>query len=192
MNQHTLIGSDFHIGHNNHALLQGRGFNTIQEHDESFYNFCKKKKDKDLIFLGDLCLSGKDKVWKLIQLLSESFRTVTIVYGNHDRTIKKFARQLATHEFNCSIWKNVTFTQELTLEVDGIRVSLSHFPKQVWDKQRYGGIHIHGHCHAAIETSLPESSVHRALDAGYESIKAWAISWPNIIEIMNSKQILNT
>ena len=192
MNDETLVGTDFHIGHNNAAMLAERGMVGVKEHDESWFKFIRGKKDKELIFLGDLALCGKKRVNELLEILSVSFKSVIFIYGNHDRYVKKFARANATHNFCYSSWKNIDFMQELKLDIDKVRYTFKHFPEQVWDKQRYGGVLVHGHCHGALKTSAIDSPIQKAVDASIENTGRWALPLGEIKMIMENKKALNT
>lgn len=73
--------SDLHLGHDRDFIWKARGFNSIQEMNETILNNIKARvaADDDLYLLGDLALGGNEREW-----LEQIPGQVHVILGNHD------------------------------------------------------------------------------------------------------------
>ena len=78
-----FITSDLHFGHNKEFLWGPRGFNSIQEHDETIIKNWNSivEPDDDVYILGDLMLNDNTHG---IECLRQLKGRLHIVWGNHD------------------------------------------------------------------------------------------------------------
>ena len=79
--------SDLHFGHDKDFIYKSRGFNSIEDHDntiiENWNNIVTE--DDDVYVLGDLMLGDKEYGLNCLKRLKGK---IHIVVGNHDTTNK--------------------------------------------------------------------------------------------------------
>ena len=79
--------SDLHFGHDKDFIYKSRGFNSIEDHDntiiENWNNIVTE--DDDIYVLGDLMLGDKEYGLNCLKRLRGK---IHIVVGNHDTTNK--------------------------------------------------------------------------------------------------------
>lgn len=131
--------SDLHFGHKNILFFENRPFETVKEMDEEYikrWNF-KVKKGDEIYILGDLSFyHGKETAEILKRLNGMKF----LIKGNHDHLF------LDDKNFDQSLFVWIRDTCMIT---DGEhRISLFHYPIQVWNEQHHGALHFYGHVHS--------------------------------------------
>lgn len=142
MQQGEFITSDTHFFHKNILKYTERHkhFSTI---DDMVWEFVKRwnekiHKDAVVYHLGDFAFAKTEKIHYLLSHLNGKIR---LLYGNHDKPMKKsglpdrFDWVKEYHESKCP---------------DGTLVVMCHYPLLSWNKKHYGSIHLHGHCHTKI------------------------------------------
>jgi calcineurin-like phosphoesterase family protein len=111
--------------------------------------------DDILIHLGDWSFGGFEMI--------EEFRnrifckTIHLVLGNHDHHIERNRGDIQ------KLFTSVSHYN--TLDLDGHKFRLMHYPIDSWDGLNKGYFHLHGHCH------LPEHmrfGVGRRMDVGMD------------------------
>lgn len=143
----TFFTSDLHFGHANVIQYSQRPFATADEMDAALVrNWNDVVSPRDTVYiLGDLALKRSAQLIELLQALRGRKH---LIFGNHDKALRKDTKALALFES----------TQDLrTVKVqdpdakDGVqRIVLCHFPMLVWDRSHYGAWHLHGHCHGTL------------------------------------------
>lgn len=155
--------SDTHL---NHAKIleycPNRQFETVQEHDEYLIKTWNSKiGQNDTVFhLGDFSFGT---VEYSVNILSRLNGKKVLIAGNHD------ARHLNKVMF-CDGWRvihNSYFELRTTYEGENVYIIMCHYPLETWNKQRYGTIHLHGHCHSPPDKIKP-SYIPNRFDVGVD------------------------
>lgn len=112
--------SDLHFQHNKEFLYKSRGFNSINEHDQTIINNWNNivNDNDDVYILGDLMLGNIEFA---IKELSQLKGKIHIIIGNHDTNnyINKYKLLL----------KNVVdINYVVILKYNGFKFYLSHYP----------------------------------------------------------------
>ena len=153
----TWITSDLHFSHAN--ILK---FNpdTRQYRDAEHMNtemiraWNESVRPEDLVYiLGDVAFCNAQKAVGIMRSLNG--RKI-LVAGNHDSKLVKDS------EFRDCF---VEIHQYLTVNFNGSRVSMFHYPIHEWDQCHRGAIHFHGHVHGS-PTGLER---YRVRDAGMDA-----------------------
>ena len=81
------VTSDFHFGHNKEFIWKARGFNSIEEMNETLVSHFNARVDAndDVYILGDLVLGETANIEYIKRLNSK----LHIVVGNHDTTTRQ-------------------------------------------------------------------------------------------------------
>ena len=131
--------SDLHFGHDKAFLYAPRGFQTIEEHDETIiqkWNSIVQPTD-EVYILGDLMLNDNEHGVNCGRRLNGR---KLVILGNHDtdarvELYKEFAEVLGY----------------ATIIKDGkFRAYLSHYPTMMGNfEENFGPVCLHGHTHSA-------------------------------------------
>lgn len=139
----TWLTSDLHFHHKRITELTNRGkFTTAENHTEWLINLWNKQVSKhdNVYHLGDFCFSSKYEDWASI--LRRLNGQKILVKGNHDDT--KILNSLVTSGL-IHAWYDYKETK-----FEETKVVLCHYPMRSWNKQGYGSIMLHGHCHGSL------------------------------------------
>jgi calcineurin-like phosphoesterase family protein len=199
---HTHFGSDLD-GVENPPIWKIRGFSSCEEMDRTYIdNINENVMENDILFhLGDMAL--RIDVEKMDSILdSIKCKNIYYLWGNHESAMKKIYNKeisdLGTtfSEVYPLKYKNVSFIGEtLNLTIKwGFKKSektvivCSHFPKKIWDYMKNFSWHLHGHCHAGLESSNPENlNEGKILDIGVDNFFG-VVEFYNIKKIMDQKK----
>jgi len=143
----TFFTSDLHFGHANVIQYSQRPFANVDEMDAALVrNWNDIVSPRDTVYIvGDLALKRSAQLIELLQALRGRKH---LVFGNHDKALRKEAKALACFE-SAQDLKTVKI-QDADAK-DGVqRIVLCHFPMLVWDRAHYGAWHLHGHCHGTL------------------------------------------
>lgn len=95
--------------------------------------------------LGDVSFWDAEKTHKL---LSRLVGNKVLIYGNHDKMIKK------SHDLKRLFGWIADYTElsidDPTSKGGNRKVVLSHFPMITWNKAHHGSLMLHGHCHGNL------------------------------------------
>ena len=136
--------SDLHLGHKAAISMCERPFETVEEKNEILiYNFnsCVKKNDTVYI-LGDI--AHRTPVIDVNQMIGRLNGKKVLCKGNHDKNYEE------------SLFHGIYDFLEIT--VNGVNVSLMHYPMMAWPKSRHGSLHLHGHIHSKGEYNLQQKA----------------------------------
>lgn len=133
----VFFTSDTHFGHASMIRLAGRPYASVEE------------MDRDLIARWNAVVGPKDVVWHLgdftmsnaraaCEYLSALNGDINLVWGNHDRESIRCLQQ----------WESSSYAAEI--KVDGVHITLCHYPMIEWNKSHYGTLMLHGHCHGNL------------------------------------------
>lgn len=129
--------SDTHFNHKNIILYENRPFGSISEMNEKLIqNWNEVVKPEDtIIHLGDIGLGNESSLRELIPNLNGH---KILIKGNHDGKSNKFYLDCGFEEVN----------RTKMMEINGIKIFLSHQPEsRPGDGQTYD-IHLYGHVHS--------------------------------------------
>ena len=184
-------------------LWKSRGFDSGDEHDEWFYSEWLNHVDSDttVLSLGDHTFS--DPKGDAFRRFSNLPGRILGLAGNHPSGLKTLYREvlrsrgLADHEmlYPVTIGNFTLMGESIHAYIDGISVFMSHHPVYVWPELSGGGLHLHGHCHARLPESNPETvTAGKVLDVGLDNaIKVTGtpfFDWPTIQRIMATKPVV--
>lgn len=133
--------SDLHLCHNNESVYKQRGFESIDDMNETIImNYCKTINDNDTVyFLGDLISHDNELALQMLSLLPGKKR---LILGNHDtpRRIKLYHQ---SNIFEDIKYADIIFNKEYAFY-------LSHFPTKctVFQSGRYF-VSLCGHEHSS-------------------------------------------
>ena len=127
--------ADTHFRHRNIMMLDGRPFDSIEEHDaELIRRWNEKVKPGDTVYhLGDFCFSGVARSQHFKNQLNGD---IILIKGNHDGGMTRMRK----------VFPNVYKT--LQIEIGGRKLWLSHRPrKDSHIPTEEEGWLLHGHTH---------------------------------------------
>lgn len=138
--------SDLHFGHRNILNFENRPFRTVEEMDEEYIRRWnnKVKKGDEVYILGDLSFYKGKKTAEIVKRLNGM---KFLIKGNHDCLF------LDDKEFDQTLF---VWVRDTCMVTDGEhRISLFHYPIQVWNEQHHGSLHFYGHVHSNQGTMHP-------------------------------------
>lgn len=151
--------SDLHLGHNKDFLYKVRGFNSIEEHDETIVkNINSIVSDEDeLYILGDLILNNQEKGLKLLKQINGQ---KTVILGNHD----------TSHKIELYKSLGIRCVYAEFVKYHKYRFILSHYPMKLfinWDRPVKDNLWcLCGHMHTSDKfIDMDTGSYHVELDA---------------------------
>lgn len=134
--------SDTHFSHANIIKYENRPFKNVNEMDEYLIEKWNNKvnKNDEVYHLGDFAFASESEIHNLLNKLNGK---IHLIYGNHDKEIKKH-KDLQ----NKFIWCKDYYKLKINNQV----IILFHYPIQAWDMKHYGSLHFYGHVHSNITT----------------------------------------
>jgi len=132
--------SDLHLNHNAAIRMCERPFESIDEMNRTLIENinARVKKHDTLYILGDIAHKGT--VEQANELIAKINGKKILIRGNHDRV------------YDATLFEGIY--DFLEIHVDGINISLMHYPMVEWPKSRHGSYHLHGHQHNKPEYNL--------------------------------------
>ena len=130
--------SDTHFGHIKDFLWNPRGFNSIQEHDETIiHNWNEIIRPEDEVYhLGDVMLNDNEHGLECIKKLNGK---IHLIIGNHDKEVLKKCR---SYFISVDYYKKIYDNNKAII--------LCHYPMAEWDGMFRQTYHIYGHIHNAL------------------------------------------
>lgn len=138
--------SDLHFGHDREFIYVPRGFQSVEEMNETILsNWNNKIKPEDEVYvLGDIALGNPDNI---INYFTKLNGKITIIRGNHDTDTR------------INIYKNKIICPSVTdvydakyLKAGGYHIYLTHYPclcgNLHHDSLKKTTINFHGHTHS--------------------------------------------
>lgn len=178
--------SDLHFGHDKDFILGPRGFETVEEMNQTIVeNWNNLITDEDEIFvLGDLMMKDQDAGIELIKQLKGK---IHVIRGNHDTDTK-----VQKYTYLCD--NIVSIDYALVIGYGKVKLYLSHYPTltanydddKPWNKHV---INLFGHTHQ--ETPFYDNNPYM-YNVGLEAHNMTPISIEQILEdIKQKKEELN-
>lgn len=201
--QKVLITADPHLGHNPKwpmPLWKSRGFQNVQEHDDTLINnFNENARPQDiLIVVGDFCLNTTvDQFNGYLDRIQ--CQNIWHIWGNHNNPHEKAIYRKAmginfVGPFQVESYpyqhKNMLYLGDrLKLILNGQFCVLDHFPIHVWEEMQHGAWMLCGHSHCGCEYSQAETLTGKILDVGWDGHqKVW--TFEEIKAVMDKKQFV--
>ena len=155
--------SDLHLGHRAAINMCGRPFESVEEMNDILirnYNTCVKPQDTVYI-LGDI--THRIPLLEANQLIRQLNGKKILCKGNHDKN------------YDPALFEGIYDFREIA--VNGVNISLMHYPLMSWPKSRHGSIHLHGHMHNNEEYNLQQKmNKIRRYDVGVDANHFYPIS----------------
>ena len=172
------ITSDLHFCHDREFIYASRGFNSIEEHDESIVSIWNEIiTDEDEVYLlGDLILMDTDRGMGYVKQLKGK---IHVIIGNHDSQ-DKIDRYLQLDNI-------VEVVAAAYLSVGKVRFYLSHYPtllvQDKFESFKPPIINLFGHTHQNENTFIYEGKVNPFMyHVGMDSHNCMPILIEDIIE----------
>lgn len=158
--------SDWHLQQDRPFIVQDRGFNSIEEHDDFIISeFNRLVTKDDIVFnMGDFIFGTPDECKSAIDKIK--IGTQYYMIGNHDSALKLYFRYFTkNNKHNMGNLKEMVVTDN-----DGERypITLTHYAMMSWNKSHYGAWNICGHSHGSLPESLPDHGVGKRCDVGVD------------------------
>lgn len=161
--------SDLHLGHRAAISMCERPFETVEEMNEVLIcNFNSYVKKNDTVYiLGDI--AHRTPVVDVNKMISRLNGKKILCKGNHD---KKYDEDLFNGIYDF-----------LEIAVNGVNVSLMHYPMMSWPKSRHGALHLHGNIHSKGDYNLLQKAEGiLRYDVGIDANKYYPVSIEQIKE----------
>lgn len=171
--------ADLHFGHKKVLKMDGRPFDTIEEHDEYLINSwnARVRPEDEVYILGDFCLYAKKSPADYLKRLSGKKH---LIVGNHDHLLLKDPEAMAQFE---------TVEHLCCIQDGDKRVVLCHYPLAEWHQYYRGSWHIYGHIHNNRKRAFDFlSREERALNAGVMINQYQPVTLPELIANKRSFQ----
>jgi len=186
--QNIYFTSDAHFFHSNIIKYDNRPFKDVYEMNDTIVeNWNDKVKKDDVVFyLGDLSFEAGGR--KTSELVHDLNGTIHYIMGNHDhfRDIRALDRFESINDY----------VELSVLDEDANRgrqqIMMSHYAMLNWDKSHHSSIHLHGHEHHHLVKNPNYSWYykHKVLDVGCNGWNYTPLSYQEIKEIMNKKEVM--
>lgn len=200
------LTSDTHFRHS--KLLYDRGFNTIEEHDETIINNWNNlvRSQDTVIHMGDFVLGAGDKSRQVCdELLDRLNGKIIMLFGNHLAGLNTIYKESVKNQFNLD--SNIfevyptTYKDKITFVGNSILahiktperckqnhfVFMSHFAHRIWIDGNKEITHCNGHSHGSDIESNAEWQTTKRLDVGVDNFNFSPISFDRFLEIMDTK-----
>lgn len=182
------VTSDTHFGHNKEFIYKKRGYENVQDMNESMIDTINTTVGKNgiLLHLGDFCLNTTREEYNNI-VRRFNIKSLWLMLGNHNSPIQSSNCEQMTKisEFN-----GKTHIRHLhyyyTFSCKKQSVVCFHFPLVTWDGESNGSFCLTGHSHGNYNMSLPENKEKKILDVGY-CVHGKPLSMKEIENIMSTK-----
>jgi calcineurin-like phosphoesterase family protein len=154
-----FITSDIHFGHKNIMsfcpVTRARFNGDVDYMNEQIIREWNQKvtPHDHTYILGDVSFTNVEKTVGFMNRLNG---TKTLIKGNHD------AKLVKTKEFRDCF---VDVMDYHSINVNGVKIVMFHYPISEWDQMHRGAVHFHGHVHGG-PTGLEGS---RAFDVGMDA-----------------------
>jgi calcineurin-like phosphoesterase family protein len=180
-----FVTSDLHFNHNREFVWKVRGFNAIDEMNETIVKNWNATvgKDDHVYVLGDLCLGGGDlSVLAANKMLIESLNgKLHIIRGNHDTESR-----VRMYETCANVVDDVKWADMLCYK--GYHFYLSHFPTLTGNLEKETlkqcTCNLFGHTHQTTNFYLDMPYLYHV---GVDSHNCYPVSLDNIIQEMKAK-----
>ena len=180
-----FVTSDLHFNHDREFVWKIRGFNSIQEMNETIVKNWNSvvSPDDDVYVLGDLCLGGgTSSVLLANKKLIESLNgKLHIIRGNHDTNPRVIIYSQCANVVAEVKWADM-------LNYKGYHFYLSHFPTLTGNLEKESlkqcTCNLFGHTHQTTNFHLDMPFMYHV---GVDSHNCYPVNLDDIIEEMKAK-----
>lgn len=181
----VFLTSDLHFNHDREFVWKVRGFNSVQEMNETIVKNWNSVvgPDDDVYVLGDLCLGGGTPFTLLAnKWLIESLNgKLHIIRGNHDTNPRVIMYSQCANVVDEVKWADM-------LNYKGYHFYLSHFPTLTGNLEKESlkkcTCNLFGHTHQTTNFHLDMPYLYHV---GVDSHNCYPVSLDDIIQEMNDK-----
>ena len=132
-------------------------------------------KDNLVYHLGDFTF-GKDN-YMFDMVFDKLNGKIVLIEGNHDQLTRK-----NKHKFYAY------YDQYHEIKINGVDITLCHYPLLTWNKKHHNAIMLHGHCHYNLPVTRKEGKeLGKILDVGVDGNNFMPYSFNDIMTIMDKK-----
>jgi len=157
-----FFSSDHHFNHANILEYCNRDFGSTQEMNDSLvrsWNSTVSSHDT-VYYMGDFCFCNYAKATEYISLLNGNILYI-LDKTHHDKT---WASRVSYGYSGNGI---KFLPSMITEKINGIFITMCHFPMHSWNKEHYGAWMLHGHTHS----SYRDGGSRKILDIGVDSAR---------------------
>ena len=159
---------------------QTRDFITLNDMNESILSGINNNVNPDdiLFCLGDWSFGGSDKIIEFREKVN--CQNIHLILGNHDHHIEsgyirnKSGQGVSSKDLFSSI------DHYLEIDINGVKMVLSHYPIASWNGVHKGWIHLFGHCHLLPQHKIRQG---KSMDVGFDGSSDFRPY--NLIEILD-------
>lgn len=167
--------SDLHLGHEAVIRMQNRPYANADEMNRVLIeNYNSVVHENDTVYLlGDICFRiGVDKANELIASLKGK---KYLIRGNHDK------------KYDENLFEEVR--DFMMISVNGLHISLMHYPMLAWPRSHYGSIMLHGHIHSDESYNLNNREVSiKRYDVGIDANGYRPVSIKQIEDFLHCRE----
>ncbi|MDE5592940.1 MAG: metallophosphoesterase family protein [Clostridiales bacterium] len=169
--------SDLHLGHKNCIDFCARPFASVDEMDEALISgWNNRVKNDDTVYIvGDLVWESSDPLKYVTRLNGKKI----LIIGNHDvKWLKRYGIATVSDDGRVELRDYseyfINIAQYVETSVDGVTITLCHYPMLEWKASRKIGSKklgylIHGHIHNSRDKKyMPLWLLPHALNAGVD------------------------
>ena len=174
--------SDTHFGHRLMIEKNLRPFTSIKEMDEYLIKKWNEVVTRNtfIYHLGDFSFASMDRT---IEILKQLNGIKFLILGNHDdmmldKKIAGFFRWIKTYE-------EIKIFDDIETEPLKHKITLCHYPFEVWNRSHYGQWSLHGHSHGSLKSNQLNNK--KRLDIGVDCNNYAPFTYAQIKELMKSK-----
>ena len=158
----VLVTSDHHFGHGRIAKLCGRPFLNVGHMDRVMVDLWNEAVEDDdhLWHLGDFCLKNAQGAREYFEQLNGHIHVLANPW-HHDhkwlggrRITPTYTGSYAQMPEMVSKSGHIVILEAPLMVIEyrwrerNVPITLCHYPLESWDRQRHGGLHLHGHTHS--------------------------------------------
>lgn len=190
-----------------------RKFKSLEAMNDKIVENVNKcvKADDQLYCIGDWSMGGPENIYTFRSRLN--CKTIYLIPGNHDKYIKKrkpLPNCSFAAEFDFAIipeppavvfndWRDelmqvtsddlfIILPELTTIVINKQKFVLSHYPIEEWEDMDRGSIHLHGHCHAVLN-SRETNTRYKRFDVGLDWSEFRPYSLEEILDLMKNREI---
>lgn len=144
------------------TMVLANNINAFVGHNDTLYH------------LGDFAWGSPRNIERFRCMIN--CRNIHLIYGNHDKVIRK-------HEYLRALFNSVN--DILTTKTpDGHKIVLCHYAMRTWHCSHHGAWHLYGHSHG----NLPEIPWCMSFDVGVDVWQYQPVSLSRVKERMSEKK----
>ncbi len=169
------FASDHHFGHKNIIEYCNRPFETVKEMDTILINHWNAfiEPGNTIYYLSDFCLGGKEMARLYFNQLNGHIKVLSNPWHHDSRWLGGSYR--SKDGILVDYLSPLVSLKVKKPERKSVYIMLCHYPLASWDRQHYGAIHLHGHCHGNI---LSDSF---RMDVGVDAQDYYPVSLKSIL-----------